>query len=268
MIQPIGHDTRIFSLSNPNSRYVNWVNKITADTLDPAPDSYLISSDTARLRFKGLGINIPLKATVHYEFLERYRLGAGYSYEIMVIGPFQPMTFKDRLTGFQPDRPAGFMRKYFGTVGVSFYRLGYFLFTADANVGGFSPGNNFLKPLIKKGVYANLGITAEYHFSENLRVFARPSFEIKNYTISVPGGVPVDHSFNAFYANVGFTWSIPELPRCYHKDCEAQLNHAHGDREYRSRMHKFWKKQNPMYGENYRKLIKYKGRNKKKLNPY
>ena len=47
-----------------------------------------------------------------------------------------------------------------------------------------------------------------------------------------------------------------------------QINHAHGNREYRSRMHPIWKKQNPHYGENYPNLIKYKGKNKYKLNPY
>jgi hypothetical protein len=46
------------------------------------------------------------------------------------------------------------------------------------------------------------------------------------------------------------------------------MNHAHGNREYRSRVHPFYKKQNPNYGENYPRLIKYKGKNKRKLNPY
>lgn len=267
--QPAGYDTRIFSMAN-GQRYTNWVNTIAADTLANGPDTYFIASDTAELGFKGSGFNIPLKATLHYEFLGRYRLGAGYSFDLMFIGPMRPMTFTDRLTGFQPSRNAGFMRKYFGMAGFSFYRLGTFLFTGDVNVGGFKPGNNFTMGLIKKGVFVNAGVTVEKEFSENLQVFLRPSFELKNYTISVigSGGGSIAHSINAFYVNFGITYSLPALPRCYHKDCQAQLNHAHGDREYRSRMHKFYKKQNPMYGENYPRLFKYKGRNKKKLNPY
>jgi hypothetical protein len=267
--QPAGYDTRIFSTST-GARYTNWVNTVVADTLSSGPDSYVISSDTARLGFKGLGFNIPLKATLHYEFLGRYRIGGGYSYELMIIGPMHPTTFQDQLTGFQPTSNAGFMKKYFGMAGYSFYRVGSYLFTGDVNVGGFKPGNNFVAGLIRKGVYANAGVTIEKEFSENLQVFARPSFEIKNYTLSVPGsnGGAIVHYINAFYINLGVTWSLPALPKCYNKDCQAQLNHAHGDREYRSRMHKFYKKQNPMYGENYPKLIRYKGKNKKKLNPY
>lgn len=267
VMQPVGYDTRIFSIAS-STRYTNWVNAIVGDTLVAGPDSYLISSDTARLGFKGLGFNIPLKASLHYEFLGRYRIGGGYSYELMVIGPMQPLTFTDRLTGFQPTSNVGFMKKYFGMAGFSFYRLGTFLFTGDINVGGFKPGNNFAMPLITKGVYANGGITIEKEFSENLQVFVRPSFEIKNYTLAIPGDRPITHYINAFYVNFGLTYSLPALPRCYHKDCQAQLNHAHGDREYRSRMHKFYKKQNPMYGENHPTLLKYKGRNKKKMNPY
>jgi hypothetical protein len=266
--QPTGYDTRLFSMADSSVRYTNWVNTVADDPLDA--DSYHISSDTATLGFKGGAFNIPLKATLHYEFMGTYRVGAGYSYELMVIGHLRPITFQDRLSGFQPSLNSGFMRKYFGMLGFSFYRLGTFLFTGDVNVGGFNPGNNFTTGLIKKGVFVNGGVTVEKELAENLQLFARPSFEFKNYTISIPGsgGGSIVHNINAMYLNVGLTYSIPALPKCYHKDCQAQLNHAHGDREYRSRMHKFYKKQNPMYGENYPKLFKYKGQNRKKLNPY
>ena len=73
---------------------------------------------------------------------------------------------------------------------------------------------------------------------------------------------------NAFYVSIGVTYKIPELPRCFLKDCHAQINHAHGNKEYRSRRHIFYKKQNPGYGENDKTLIKYKGKYKNKLNPY
>jgi hypothetical protein len=266
--QPQGTDSRVFELSNPTVRYANWVNAAVLDTLpiNSATD-FVVGSDQAKLGFKGLGFNIPLKATIHYEFLSRYRVGGGYSYELMIIGPMHPISYKNELAGFQPTSNTGFMKKYFGMAGFSFYRLGTFLFTGDVNVGGYKPGKNFAMSQITKGVYANAGVTIEKEFSENLQVFARPSFEIKNYTLAI-GSSAITHYVNAFYVNFGMTWSLPALPKCYNKDCQAQLNHAHGDREYRSRMHKFYKKQNPMYGENYPKLIKYKGKNRKKLNPY
>lgn len=258
----------IFPVDQSN-KFSNWVN-IPTDAPSQGPDSFVVSSDSVKLGFKGNGLNIPLKLTLHYEFLEKYRIGGGYSYELMSIGNFRPVSYADKINTFRPDNPSGLMKKYFFLVGISFYRWNDFLFTGDANVGGYKPGNNFAKSLIKKGVFANMGVTIEKDFSEYFKVFARPSFEIKNYTLSIPGSNDrsIVHNLNAFYVNVGVSYRIPELAKCYHPDCHVQINHAHGNKEYRSRVHPFWKKQNPHYGENYPKLIKEKRKNRKKLNPY
>lgn len=252
-----------------SNKFNNWVNNAT-DAPPQGPDSFVVSSDTAKLGFKGNGLNIPLKLTLHYEFLERYRVGGGFSYELMNMGNFRPISYTDKVNNFRPVDPTGFMKKYFVLLGISFYRWNDFLFTGDVNVGGYSPGKNFAKNLIQKGVYVNAGVTIERDFSEYIRVFARPSFEIKNYTLSPPGsnGQSIVHNLNAFYVNIGFSYRFPELAKCYNPDCHIQINHAHGNKEYRSRMHPFWKKQNPHYGENYPKLIKEKRKNRKKLNPY
>jgi hypothetical protein len=139
----------------------------------------------------------------------------------------------------------------------------------DANIGGYKLGKNFNKGLIHRGLYYNFGATVERDLSEYFRAFVRPSYEIKSYTLNLPdAGQSIKHRFNAFYLNIGATYRIPELRRCFLKDCHAQLNHAHGNKEYRSRRHPIYKKQNPHYGENYPVILKYKGRNKKKLNPY
>lgn len=266
--QPGTLNTRIFPIGNAATRYMNWVNDAVLDTLQaPGPDRFSVTSDTTKLGFKSNALNIPLRATLHYEFLKRYRIGGGYSYEYMHLGRFEPLTYKDKLQGFNVNRPGGFMQKYFGMAGVSFYRIDNFLFTGDVNIGGFKPGKNFNSSIIKKGIFVNAGVTIEREFSEYLRAFIRPSFDYKSYTLNVPQG-GIKHHMNALYINIGFTYNLPELPRCYNKDCHAQMNHAHGDREYRSAMHRIWKKQDPMYGENYPKLFRHKGKNRKKLNPY
>ena len=182
---------------------------------------------------------------------------------------FHPITYGDQIGDFKPSGSTGFMKKYFGLLGVSFYRLNEYLFTADANIGGFKPGKNFDYSLIKKGIYVNIGVTIEREISEYLRAFVRPSFDYKKYTLSLQGSPnTIDHHINAFYLNAGLTYTLPELRKCFHKECRVQINHAHGNKEYRSRVHPIYKKQNPGYGENDPTLIKYKGKNKKKLNPY
>jgi hypothetical protein len=270
VFQPTDLAPRIFD-ANPGvgTTYSNWINNAITDTVSIKSGNFLASSDTTKLGFKSKSLNIPLKLSVHYVFKEKYRIGGGYSWEYMHIGQFHSLTYKDQIKNFSPSDPSGFMKKYFGMIGYSFYRLGDYLFTGDVNIGGFKPGKNFNSSLIQKGLYYNVGVTIERNLSEYLQVFARPSYEIKSYTLNIPeSGKSISHKINAFYINVGLTYSLPELPRCYNKDCHAQINHAHGDREYRSRMHKFWKWQNPNYGQNNPKLIKYKGKNKKKLNPY
>lgn len=268
VFQPSGDAPRIFpvgSAVNPN--YSNWINLVTIDSISVMPDSFLVSGDTSQLGFKGRGFNIPINLTVHYEFLKRFRLGGGYSYEAMFLGQFRPTTYQDKIANFQPASSFGWMRKFYGMAGASFYRVDKVLFTGDLHVGNYKPGKNFESDLIKRSLYFNLGVTAEYDFSEDLRVFVRPSFDIKKYTLTV-GTNSIVHKMNAGYLQFGLTYSLPELPRCYLKDCKIQMNHAHGNREYRSRVHSFFKKQNPGYGENHPTLIKYKGKNKRKLNPY
>lgn len=264
-VQPL-----IFPVDRQNNKYSNWVNSVRSDISPGGPDSFTVSSDTTKLGFKAGAFNLPIKLTVHYEFLDRYRIGGGLSYEIMSMGTFSPISHKDRVGNFRPTNPEGLMMKYFGMLGISFYRWNDILFTGDVNVGGYKPGNNFARGLIKKGIYVNAGVTAERHLSEYISVFARPSFELKNYTLAVPGSNDrsIVHNMNAFYINVGLSYKLPELPRCYHPDCHAQINHAHGNKEYRSRMHPFYKRQNPHYGQNNPKLIKEKRKNRKKLNPY
>jgi hypothetical protein len=270
VFQKTGFEPRIFpSGTSPSPRYSNWVNTVAGDTLTVLPDSYLISSDTAKLGFKGNGLNIPIHVSIHYEF-KKLRIGAGYGFEAMFIGNFKPTTFTDKIGTFQPGNPSGIMKKYYGMVGYSFYRIQDFLFTGNLQIGGYQPGNNFASGFIKKGVNVNLGVTIERDLSEYWRLFIKPSLDFKNYTLTLPGSgdKTIKHNLNAAYVQVGVTWSIPDLPKCFHKECKIQMNHAHGNKEYRSRVHPFYKKQNPNYGENYPTLIKYKGKNKRKISPY
>lgn len=249
-------------------QYSNWFNETTRDTLSIVPSTFRVSSDTADLGFKGKGLNIPLKATVHFEW-QRYRIGGGYSYEFMTVGNFRPTNFKDQIGEFSPNASGGFMKKYFGLFGVSVYRYQNYLLVIDGQIGGFKPSKAFNMGQIQKGIYYNFGATIERDLSEYLKAFVRPSYDIKSFTLAIPEtGQSIKHKFHAFYFNVGVTYRLPELKRCPIDGCRAQINHAHGNKEYRSRIHPIYKKQNPYYGENHPSLIKYKRKNSKKLNPY
>jgi hypothetical protein len=260
---------QVFRSANPGSRYINWFNKAVPAPFPAAPGSFLVNGDTAKIGFRSKAFSIPIKATLHVEIFDRYRIGGGYSVEYMHIGRFHPINYEDQIGNFSPDVSNFYMKKYFGMIGGMVYRYYEYALVVDLNVGGYKLGNDFDNSQIKRGVYYNLGVTAERQFSEYFRLFVRPSYELKNYKLSIPEtGLEIKHRANAFYVNVGFTYRLPDVKRCPLKDCHAQIIHAHGNKEYRSRRHPIWKKQNPHYGENYPVLIKYKGKNKKKLNPY
>jgi hypothetical protein len=258
----------IFNSVDPSIRYSNWFNGVKIANPGTAPGSFLVNSDTADLGFRSKAFSIPLKATLHIEF-NRCRIGGGYSYEFMHIGKFTPTNYTGDISSFKPQANNFFLKKYFVMLGAMVYRYYEYALVVDANIGGYKLGKDFDKGLIQKGIYVNVGATVEREMSEYFKLFVRPSFEFKHYNLSTPeSGESVNHRFNALYINIGASYRFPELRRCYNKDCHAQINHAHGNREYRSRRHPIWKKQNPHYGENYPTLIKYKGKNKRKLNPY
>ena len=270
ILQNPGVSPTIYRIDDPGAPTVgfsNWFNKVQPFTSAVDPGAVSITSEDDKIGFKSKAFNIPLKATLHYEF-NRFRVGGGYSFEYTHLKDFAPISHGDEIADFSPGFSNFFLKKYFALVGASVYRYDEYLLVVDANIGGYGLGKKFDKGSIKKGVFINLGVTAEREMSEYFRLFVRPSYELKGFQLDVPGGSPIRHRFNAFYINVGATYRIPELRRCIVKDCHAQINHAHGNREFRSRRHPIYKKQNPHYGENYPTLIKYKGKNKKKLSPY
>jgi len=267
IFQNPGAAPTLFTPGQVATGYSNWFNRATPTTNTVTPGTFLVSSDTTSIGFKSSAWSIPFKLTAHVEF-DRYRLGGGYSIEYMHIGDFKSTSYSDDVNDFSPEDPSIFLKKYFVYLGGAVYRYNSYLLVVDANIGGYNLGKSFDKSVIKKGVYINIGATVEREMSEYFKLFVRPSYELKSYKLNVPESSSITHKFNAFYINIGATYRLPELRRCPFKTCHGQINHAHGNREYRSRMHPIYKKQNPHYGENYPTLLKYKGKNKKKLNPY
>ena len=258
---------KIFSGNQVAAGYSNWFNRATTSANSVTPQTFLVNSDTTSLGFRSRATSIPLKLSFHFEF-DRYRIGGGYSVEYMSIGDFKPTNYGESINSFAPQDPSIFLQKYFLMLGGSVYRYQNYVLVVDANFGGYNLGSSFDKSIIKKGLYMNFGARVEREMSEYFRIFVRPSFELKSYKLNIPESTSITHKFNAFYINVGVSYRLPELRRCPFRQCHAQINHVHGNREYRSRVHPFYKKQNPHYGENYPTLLKYKGKNKKKLNPY
>jgi hypothetical protein len=255
------------SSTGTSTQFSNWFNDITLQNPNLTPD-YLSIENPAKIGFRSSGFNVPIKFSVHAAF-DRFRLGGGLSYEYMRIGEFEPINFRNEIKNFDPGISGAMARRMFLLIGANIISYYEYNLVADLNVGSINLGRNFNNELIDKGAYFNLGLQLEREFSEYFKVFIRPSVEWKTYTIGIPEtSLSIRHNLPAAFVNVGATLRIAELARCKIKNCHAQVDHRHDNLVVRSRMHPFYKKQNPHYGENYPRLIRYKWQNKNKLNPY
>lgn len=256
---------------NLSSGYDYWFNTAsqTSDISFSNGNDFLLGGDSTDFKFKSIGTSIPISGMVHIE-IDRYKIGGGFMFEYHRVGEFKPTSFEDRVNTFQPDFKSALYKKYFVLLGAKLYRYHEWLLSADARIGAYRLGQNFNTDLIQKGIFVNLGATIERELSEYFSAYVRPSFDFKNYTLNLPeSNLSVNHSMNALYIGIGVKYRIPEHPKCFIKNCTTQINHQHGNSQvYRSRMHPIYKKQNPHHGENYPKPVKYKRKNRRKLNPY
>ncbi len=256
--------------NNVSTGYRYWFNTVQQrDNVSINNGDFIVNSDTADLKFKAPGMSIPLMATIHFEFMNKYKIGGGFMFEYHRVGEFRSKNFDGSIAGIAPNFNSTFYKKYFLILGAKVYRYHEYVVSVDAHIGAFNLSNKFDKSLIQKGVYVNIGATIERELSEYFTAFVRPSFDYKNFTLNIPeSSQSITTNMNAFYLGVGVTYRIPELRRCVFKQCTTQINHQHGNGLYRSRVHPIYKKQNPHHGENYPRLIKYKKKNRKKLHPY
>ncbi len=250
--------------------YANWVTTPTVLRNVPIDAAaFLLGTDSIPITYKARGTNIPISVSVHYTF-ERYRIGGGFSFEAYTIGSYSPNEFKNDLQSFKVDFSlSNYVRWYF-LLGGEVFKTKRNMMVVDAMVGTYKQQKKHFDPnLIKKGIFFNLGVRFEHSLSEYIKVYLRPSVEFKNYTVTFPeSGYSITHNMPAFYTSIGIMWRLPDRNKCPISNCHTQINHHHGRKNYRSRVHPFWKWQNPDYGQNYPKLLKYKGKNKRKISPY
>ena len=232
---------------------------------------FLIDTDTTDFGFKGTSSGIPLLLSIHFNIAD-FRIGGGFSYEKQFIRELKPISYADQVRAYQPNFKSTSYTKLFGVVGYRFYQFWRYDFVAELQVGRINAGKQFNSAVITRGTYTNFGISIENNWSEYFRVIIRPSFDFKKYTIDIPGGASVSHRYPSFFIQAGISINIPDIPRSPMKSDHVQLKHVYTNPKTGQLMEvrgqPIWKRQNPKVGENHRKLWRYKGRNKKKLNPY
>ena len=241
--------------------YSNWFSEATPAliTLGSDEESFkAVSSDGGNLPLKGGGYSIPVNLSIYYN-LFRVRLGGGAMIDFHKANQPAPDNF---LTNFpEPSRVSSTMLRYYFLVGYSAYEYYDNAIGVDVRVGSINMGKGFDKSVIDSSPFVNVGITLEKVFSEYFRVYLRPAYEFKSYSITLPDASIIDHRNSAFFVTLGVSLNYPEMPRSPIKNDKTQMRHyvsdGHGNkREYRGQP--FWKKQDPKVGELYPELIKSK----------
>lgn len=234
---------------------------------------YFVDTDTASVGFRGISGGIPITLQLHYNFLEKFRVGLGYTWEKHFIRELQPTNNESVIRSYRPNVTSSRYSRLYVTGGYQFYEYYNHLFVAEVQVGRVSSGPEFNSGLINRSLYLNAGVSIEKELSEYFRVLVKPSLDIKNYKVSIPGGsTEIRTGYPTLHLQVGVSINIPEIPRTPIKNDHIQLKHVITDpktgrlREVRGQP--FYRWQNPKVGQNHRKLWRYKWRNKNKLDPY
>ncbi|MFY0652226.1 MAG: hypothetical protein JXQ96_09345 [Cyclobacteriaceae bacterium] len=261
--------TRIDSFDVPYRPIVDPVNNPLLRS-----DTEIFNADSLGLQFSGKGMSIPLSLSLRYNY-QRFRIGGGYMFEYHKIKQFDPRESVEPLgiRQYQPNFRSTFYRRYWGELGYRFYDFWDYSFAGELQIGKFNSGGNFNSALIQRGMYFNLGISIEKNLSEYFRIIFKPSYDFKNYKISIPGTDKViAHKQPTFFWQLGISITFPEIPRSPIKSDHVQLKHVITDpatgRYMEVRGQPIYKRQNPKVGENHRKLWRYKHKNKRKINPY
>lgn len=234
---------------------VDWLNAPTVVTGERSVSlesgNNILYLDSAEIRYAGSGYNIPLNISLHLD-IERFRIGGGVVYEIHKVNQLDP---KGQGTyPYVPNFNKTTMLRYYITFGAKVYHLKGWDYNVNMEIGNVKYGKEYDQQALENGLYFNLGVPMEYEFSEYFWIFVRPSFDFKNYTMTLTpddgisaSSAAFQHNQPAIYLNFGVRMKLPEVKRCPVTACKTQLKHVHGGQEFRGQP--FYKKQNPKIGE-------------------
>ena len=259
-----------YTLAGSNVNYtgiVDWLNAPSivdgSETVGPGTENRILYTDSSEIRYAGSGFNIPVSLSLHLD-IDRFRIGGGIMYEMHHIKQLNAMG--QGTHPYVPNFNSTFMFRYYFTAGAKVYHIMGWDYNIDFQIGKVKYGKQYDKNLLQNGIYFNIGLPFEYELSEYFWLVVRPSFDVKNYSMTVSGSnnesTSFQHNQPAFYLNFGVRMKLPEIKRCPVKSCRTQLKHVHGSREFRGQP--FHKEQNPKIGELYPELEQYKRKKKSK----
>ncbi|WKN30816.1 hypothetical protein PZB74_17820 [Porifericola rhodea] len=252
-----------------SSGYSEWFSTVTpAQNLTILEDDRLVRYDSVDGVLKSKGYSIPLNLALYFN-LSRLRIGGGVALDFHKANHPEPEGFLSEYE--DPGKVRSTMNRYYVLLGYSAYEYYDLAFGVDLRAGKVNMGSGFDKSSIESSPFFNIGVSLEKVYSEYFRVYLRPSYEFKSYTVSLPEGGPqpdLKINDNAFQLTLGVSINYPDLPRSPIPNDKTQMKHYVSDSKGNRmlvRGQPFWKKQDPKIGELYPELQKSKRKRKLRL---
>lgn len=243
---------------NTVSGLQNWFSDvIPASGITLSDEFAMVPYDSIDGPLKAGGYSIPINLAIYFN-LSRLRLGGGASLEFHQASFPEPDGF---LSAFPSPEPINTtMSRWYILLGYSVYEYYDNAFGVDIRAGQYRLGSGFNSEVTQTTPFINLGVTLEKVFSEYFRVYLRPSYEFKTYTVNLPENSLLVNN-HAATLTLGVSINYPDLPRSPIPNDETQMKHYVSDSQGNRmlvRGQPFWKKQDPKIGELYPELIKSK----------
>ncbi|NMM49881.1 hypothetical protein [Marinigracilibium pacificum] len=249
--------------NNPEDTVGNIGTWMTTPDFTATGGTESVSSDTADLKYRGVGSAIPMSLTIHYNW-KRLRLGLGADLGLHFYPKMRPKFSDDDIWIYESDKKSSFYKRFYISGEYAFKEFLDYTWAASLRVGILNRGKIIDKSYAKGKFFVNVGFNIERNLSEYFKVILRPQIDFKSYKMAINGN-DVRVNQHGLYTTIGISYRIPELKKSPMKADHVQVNHILNGVEYRSNRHPFHKYQNPNYGQNHRKPTRLKGKNKKRL---
>ncbi|WP_157716247.1 hypothetical protein [Roseivirga echinicomitans] len=277
-IVPIGQE----STSGPYHAYSNWFNDLTPTSIYRIDDdSQIVRTDTSSVIYKNSGTVNPFTLRLSFSLnkvdklrlkttgervmsdKEFLRVGVGISSgTLKFTNMVNYQEVDDRLGYFNVPQTKISTTKLFASLTYNAYTFMDFSFMIDAG-GGFwkTKASDLNQDLVTYDPFFNVGVIMEKQVSKYFKLYLRPSFEMRKYSLS-DEFITTAHSLSLFTIDIGALIKYPTYPRNRHGANRVQMEHVFNGRIYRGRS--IFQPQNPragQFGQNKKKKVKYGGRN-------
>lgn len=244
---------------NPKYGFRKFLNKFSFTPLIGYSKTFYrekVGSTEEPSDFNGGGV--PIMGTLNFH-VNRFRIGGGAGLEFHSIKDEEVAMSQGLI-----NKKSTTFTKFYGNLGAEVYQYWDYMLVPEVQVGKIKLGKGFNGDSISNGLFINIGVSVEKVMSEYFRFIAKPSYEFRNFTKT--DAADTKYKMPGLSLMVGFSIRYPDIPRCPISACSTQIMHLHFGNEYRGKPLPI--KQNRKYGELNKRLLKYRGKNKKKLNPY